>query len=88
MSAMPNESDGRVTLAVLSNDIRHLTGKVDAVLEDHEQRLRSAEAFCSTTAEWVRGHHDEHAELRLKGRVESAIAAVVAGVMAYLAPRP
>ena len=47
---MPDTPEGKVTLAVIQSDIRHLTGIVEALSdkmqschEDHEQRLRSLE---------------------------------------------
>jgi len=43
--------NGRVTLAVLQNDVKHLTERVDIVIEDHENRLRHIEK--QSTWKWV-----------------------------------
>ena len=50
MPAKPNSTNGRVTLAVLQNDIAHLTDEVRGyraetkeLVQDHEDRLRTLE---------------------------------------------
>jgi tetrahydromethanopterin S-methyltransferase subunit B len=40
---MSENNNGRVTLAVVQTEIKHLGEKIDKLTEDHEDRLRKVE---------------------------------------------
>jgi len=91
---MSEDDDGRVTLAIIQRDIHHLCGKVDRYHEetkislakreedcreahkDHEARLRSLEAG------------ERQAMYRDAGTFATAMAGIIAGVLAALGVKP
>ena len=63
----PPENNNRVTLAILQNDIHHLTKLVANSLEDHEERIRTVEKA--------------QARYSIQGRIETGVAAAIAAVV-------
>lgn len=87
---MPGEDD-RVTLAVLQNDVLHLTARVEmmhgdvlAFQREERERLGEVEAHAVRCQERWEGHEAEHEDLRAKRWLADAVQAagvVLAGVV-------
>ena len=84
---MADADDNKVTLAVLSTDIKHLTTTVDGMgervvarLDDHEARIRAAEQYKCPLEPRV-----QHLERTVwPTRIGAAIGATVAGAVAWV----
>ena len=91
-----DDGNGRVTMAVLNNNVLHLTNEVKALREDvcrqqvdHENRLREVEAWSTTSRERWTQHERDHTDLNLKkwaGDLLALITAAAIGVFVKPAP--
>lgn len=90
------EDNGKVTLAVLNNNVVHLTDEVRALRvdlckrqDDQESRLRGVEAWKTTSEERWKQHERDHTELDIKKWLGDAIALVsAAAIGVFVKPGP
>lgn len=91
-----DDPNGKVTLAVLNNNVVHLTNAVNALREDVckkqadvEGRLRGVEAWKTTSEERWKQHEKDHVELDIKKWLGDAIALVsAAAIGVFVKPGP
>lgn len=80
----PDGESGRVTLAVLSTDIRYMSKQLETYCTQNahwqevaEERLRRLESWHQVSIERWRKHDQEHEEERKTERTQSTITSVV-----------
>lgn len=98
---MSDSSDGRITLAVLSNEIGHiresqsemrvditkLSDLVAQVAKDHTERITDLERCQAVDVERWESHRAEHQRQFGVQSIISAIAAIIAAVIGVFAPQ-
>jgi len=85
----PDGADnGRVTLAVLSSDIKHLTEQMQNYCAQNahwqelaEQRVRILERWAEVSAERWKTHIEEHREQRAATQTQNTITSIVSAAV-------
>lgn len=92
---MPDTDNGKVTLALLNNNILHISRRLDELCAemvqaraDHESRIRELEAWQRTTQERWRQHEVEHQDMAVKNRIAEAVTAGVAALVGIFVKVP